>query len=182
MKSEQINSVQQWLPFERILENGIIKLKDSSYIKILKVTPINYSLKSDLEKEAILNSYKSFIKSCNFDIQILIQSKKEDLTKHIQNLNQNKFYHEIKEKYIQYINFLNQNKKSSNKNFYIIIKKTTSDPNNLETIVIQNLQEEFFKIKETLARCGNLVSEYTEEKQIRDILYSFLNSRIFLNE
>lgn len=182
MNIEQINSVQEWLPFDRILENGIIKLKDSSYIKILKINPINYNLKSELEKEAILNSYKSFIKSCNFNLQILIQSKKEDLTKHIQILNQNKFYHEIKEKYIEYINSLNRNKKSSNKNFYIIIKKTTSNLNDLETISIQSLQEEFFKIKEHLARCGNVVSEYTEEKQIRDILFSFLNSRLFLSE
>lgn len=181
MKKEKINSVQEWLPYEKILENGIIKLKDSSYIKILKINPINYNLKSELEKEAILNSYKTFIKSINLNIQILIQSKKEDLTKHIQILNQNNFYQEIKEKYIKYINFLNQNKKSSNKNFYIIIKKTTSNSNNLETITIQNLQEEFFKIKEGLARCGNIVSEYTNENQIRDVLYSFLNSRIFLN-
>ncbi len=77
MKFEQIYSVQDWLPFEKILENGIIKLKDSSYIKILKVKPINYNLKSELEKEAILNSYKNFIKSCNFNLQILIQSKKD---------------------------------------------------------------------------------------------------------
>ena len=39
-----------------------------------------------MEKEAILNSYKFFLKTCNFDIQILIQSKKEDLSKHIQNI------------------------------------------------------------------------------------------------
>ena len=181
MKIEQINSVQQWLPFDKILENGIIKLKDSSYIKILKINSINYNLKSELEKEAILNSYKSFIKSCNFNLQILIQSKKEDLTKHIQILNQNHFYHEIKEKYIEYINSLNRNKKSSNKNFYIIIK-TTSNSNNLENISIQSLQDEFFKIKEYLAKCGNIVSEYTEEEQIRDILFSFLNSRLFLSE
>ena len=103
MKFEQIHSVQEWLPFEKILDNGIIKMKDSSYVKILKINPINYNLKSELEKRAILNSYKSFIKSCNFNLQILIQSKKEDLTKHIENLNKNNFYQEIKEKYIEYI-------------------------------------------------------------------------------
>lgn len=182
MKSEQIYSVQEWLPFDEILDNGIIKLKDSSYIKIIKVKPINYSLKSELEKEAILNSYKTFIKSCNFDLQILIQSRKEDLTKHIEKLNKDNSYKEIKEKYIKYINELNQNKKSSNKNFYIIIKKTTSNTNNLQTVTIQNLQEEFYKIKELLARCGNVVSEFTEEKQIREILFSFFNSRLFLNK
>ena len=77
MKLNKINSIQKWLPFDKILDNGIIKLKNSTYVKILKVEPINYNLKSELEKEAILNSYKSFIKSCNFNLQILIQSKKD---------------------------------------------------------------------------------------------------------
>ena len=44
-----IHSIQKWLPFEKILENGIIKLKNNSYIMILKIKPINYNLKSNLE-------------------------------------------------------------------------------------------------------------------------------------
>ena len=83
MKNKQIKSVQEWLPFDYILNNGIIKLKNSTYIKIIEIIPINFNLKSELEKEAILNSYKIFLKTCNFDIQILIQSNKEDLSKHI---------------------------------------------------------------------------------------------------
>ena len=182
MKADKNQSVQKWLPYDKILDNGIIKLKNSSYVKILKVEPINYNLKSELEKEAILNSYKSFIKSCNFNLQILIQSKKEDLTKNIDLLNQNNLYPEIKEKYIEYINYLNQNQKSSNKNFFIIISQSAEDISNLESVTIQNLQENYFKVKELLARCGNIVSEYTKENQIRDVLFSFFNSKIFLNE
>ena len=87
MEEKQIFSVQNWLPIQTIFEKGIIKLKDNSYVKILKVIPINYNLKSELEKEAILNSYKIFLKTCNFDIQILIQSNKKDLSKHISNIN-----------------------------------------------------------------------------------------------
>src|SRR5574344_602841 len=83
MKKEKIYSVQSWLPFDEILDNGIIKLKDNSYVKIVKINPINFNLKSELEKEAVLNSYKIFLKTCNFDLQILIQSNKEDLSKHI---------------------------------------------------------------------------------------------------
>lgn len=73
MKEKEICSVQEWLPFQKILEKGIIKLKDNSYVKVIKIIPINYNLKSELEKEAILNSYKLFLKTCNFDIQILIR-------------------------------------------------------------------------------------------------------------
>lgn len=74
---KKLNTVQKWLPFEKVLENGIIKLKNNSYVKILKISPINFNLKSNLEKESILNSYKIFLKTCNFDIQILIQSSKD---------------------------------------------------------------------------------------------------------
>ena len=80
------NSVQQWIPFEKVLENGIIKMKNKEYVKILKVEPINFNLKTILEKESILNSYKIFLKTCNFDIQILIQSSRADLSKHFSNL------------------------------------------------------------------------------------------------
>jgi len=58
-------------------------MKNHSYLKIIEIKPINYNLKSDLEKQAILNSYKTFLKTCNFDIQIIVQSNKEDLSKNI---------------------------------------------------------------------------------------------------
>ena len=48
-------TVQEWIPIEKIYKNGIIKLKKNKFIKILKINPINYNLKSDLEKKAILN-------------------------------------------------------------------------------------------------------------------------------
>ena len=105
----KINSIQKWIPIEKILEKGIIKLKKNKYIKILKVNPINFNLKTQMEKESILNSYKIFLKTCNFDIQILIQSKKEDLTNHIEKIKinsqneNNKFINNYLNYYINYI-------------------------------------------------------------------------------
>ena len=63
LKNKQLKSIQDWFPIEEIFDNGIIKLKKNNYIKILKIIPINFNLKSNLEKEAILNSYKIFLKS-----------------------------------------------------------------------------------------------------------------------
>ncbi len=105
MEKQKNKSVQEWLPFQEILNNGIIKLKDNTYIKIIKIKPINFNLKSELEKEAILNSYKLFLKTCNFNFQILIQSNKEDLSKHIKTINENSiqeknYIQEISKKYI----------------------------------------------------------------------------------
>ena len=184
MQKKENISVQEWLPFEQILSNGIIKLKNDEYIKIIKINPINFNLKSELEKESILNSYKIFLKTCNFNFQILIQSNKEDLTKHILNI-QNKInsekniISEISKKYIEYIKKLNNNQKSSSKNFYIVIKsEKNNDLNNIESYIIQDLNDKYFKIKDCLSRCGNVVTDFTEKEEIKNILYSFFNKRI----
>lgn len=182
MKKKTIYSVQEWLPFLDILDNGIIKLKDFSYVKILKVYPINYNLKSNLEKEAILNSYKLFLKTCDFNIQILIQSNKEDLSKHISKIKEqiekeNDNIKEIANNYINYIQNINHEKKSSCKNFYILIKNPLENKkennDNLEKIIINNLNDKYFKIKECLSRCGNLITDCNDKEEIKLILTSF---------
>jgi len=188
MKNKEIKSVQEWLPFTQILDNGIIKMKDNSYIKIIKINPINFNLKSELEKESILNSYKIFLKTCNFNFQILIQSNREDLSKHNLNI-QNKLILEnekiqnISKKYIQYINKLNINNKSSSKNYYIIIKyiNQQQDNDSAEAYALEELNNQYFKIKECLSRCGNLVKDVSQKEDIKNIMFSFLNSRIYFN-
>lgn len=188
-KIKKQETVQSWIPLEEILDNGIIKTK-KGYVKILKVIPINYNLKSNLEKQAILNAYKIFLKTCNFDIQILIQSSKENLEKNILNIQENvqkkenKYLEKIAKNYIEYINEINSNKKSSSKNFYIIISKEISkeqEYNESFEIIKNDLKERFFKIKECLSRCGNSVFEITKKEQILKVLNSFLNTRKEMN-
>ena len=187
----KIYSVQDWLPYVDIYNNGIIKLKNNSYAKIISVSPINFNLKSNLEKEAILNSYKTFLKTCKFNLQILIQSNKEDLTSHISNIeninkNENDKIKKIKNNYINYIQEINKKRKSSSKNFYIILKELHENKKEKlneenEKYIIDKLNENYFKIKECLARCGNSVTEISKKEETEKILYSFLNSRKDLN-
>lgn len=180
----KINSIQKWIPIEKILEKGIIKLKKNKYIKILKVNPINFNLKTQMEKESILNSYKIFLKTCNFPIQILIQSKKENLDDHIlkiqKNIEKNKKIEDIGKEYIKYIKSINLSKKSSTKEFYIVInneKNNTKNNIEIEEIIKNELNEKYFKIKECLSRCGNSVQEISEKEETIKILFSFLNTR-----
>lgn len=189
MEKRKNKSVQEWLPIQRILEDGIIQLKDNTYIKIIKIKPINFNLKSELEKEAILNSYKLFLKTCNFNFQILIQSNKEDLSKHIQAVNQNsiqedKNIQEISKQYIQYIQNLNHDKKSSSKNFYIILKykNENREITEFEEYAIENINDKYFKIKDCLSRCGNIITNLNNKKEVLLILFSFLNTRIYFSQ
>ena len=170
------------------MPNGVIKTNEK-YIKILKIIPINFNLKSEIEKKAILNSYKLFLKTYNSDLQIIIQSKKEDLSKHISNIEfqmniENKKIKNISQNYIDYINELNKRKKSSTKNYYIIIKnnKNNNDIDNYENIASNELTEKYLKIKDTLSRCGNIVIDINEKNEVKNILFSFLNSQKFIFE
>ena len=183
MKQKNITT-QEWITVEKINENGTVKLKNGKIIKILKITPINFNLKSNLEKEAILNSYKIFLKTCNFDIQILIQSNKENLQNNISNIKNNlekenkKYLNEIAENYFEFIEKFNSIKNSSSKNFYIIISEEEKNQN--ENNIYQNLNEKYFKIKECLFRCGNIVQEINSKKEIKELFNVFFNSRIYL--
>ena len=187
MKKIKKITVQQWIPIEEINENGIIKINKNKYIKILKIVPINYNLKSDLEKKTILNSYKILLKTCNFNIKILIQSNKEDLNQNISNIKkniqkkENKYLKEISENYIKFIQTLNYSRNSATKDFYLIISNENLENFNSTEIIENDLKEKYFKIKECLSRCGNDVIELNNKDQIFNIFYSLLNTRKYLN-
>lgn len=91
----------------------------------------------------------------------------------------------LSKQYINFIQNINKQKKSSSKNFYILIK------NSKESIKIENLDyeeraigelnEKYFKIKECISRCGNVALEYEEIEEIKEILFSFFNTRMYMN-
>ena len=170
---------QKWLPFKTITKNGIIILKDETYIKIMRVFPINYNLKSELEKNAILNAYKIFLKTCDFEMQVLVQSSKEDLSEHLLNIEKESTKDEnikLKNFYSKYINFIkekNQKKQSSNKKFFILIKNASK---NISLENMQNiLNDNFYKIRECLSRSGNVVTECNNKDEIIQLLSYFFN-------
>ena len=180
IKNEKI-SVQEWLPIKESYNDGIIKLKNSNYIKIIKVSPINYDLKSDFEKKAILNSYKAFLKNCSFDIQIIIKSNKEDISKNIKELEKqreiekklnNYFVVKFYESYIKYIKEKNKEKLSSAKEFYIIFN-SKKFPENQEKNIYIDLKEKYVKIRDSLSRCGNNIYEIKNKEEIKNIIKLF---------
>ena len=168
-------SSQDWLPFRKVLENGII-VTEKSFIKIIKIYPINYDLKSNLEKEAILNSYKNFLKNCDFNFQILVQSIKENLSYHISQIKENNKSEtnpnivEFKEEYINFIHSLENDNKSSTKEFFIILKYKFENSQkdyhgNKEGFATNQLNEQYFKIKDSLSRCGNIVKDINTREE-----------------
>ena len=137
-----------------------------------------------------MNSYRILFKTCNFDFQVLIQSNKEDLSNHFSKIednlkNEEKNIQDISLKYIENIKKLNNEKKSSSKNYYIIINYLNKNENIEELEILNNAKEslnnKYFKIKDSLSRCGNIVDNISTAEELKSILFSFFNNRIYFN-
>ena len=72
------DSTQRYLPFGEIRDN-VMYMKDGSARIILAVQPVNFSLKSEQEQDAIIYSYQRFLNSLRFPVQILVRSLKVDI-------------------------------------------------------------------------------------------------------
>lgn len=167
-KEKTENSFQDWLKIKEIKTN-VIKLQNGQAVRILKVLPINFNLKSQLEQKAILNAYKIFLKNLSSEIQIIISNKKTDVSKHfyeiLKNTKENSPIYEMSQDYIALINSIISEKRTITKEFYIVIK------------VIENTENDVLKITEHLMNCGNLVEECSKT-EIMLLLQNFLNKRV----
>jgi hypothetical protein len=81
-KKEEIGSTQEALKFAEI-RDGIVVLKDGNLRQILLCSSINFSLKSEMEQTALIFAYQNFLNSLTFPVQILMQSKKLDLSNYL---------------------------------------------------------------------------------------------------
>lgn len=72
---QETGATQQFIEIESI-EDDTIKLKSGSLRKILLVSGINFSLKSEEEQGLILYAFQGFLNSLNFSVQFSIHSRK----------------------------------------------------------------------------------------------------------
>ena len=75
-------STQSFLEISQIREGTLI-LKNRSLRAILMVSSVNLALKSTEEQTAIINQFQLFLNSLDFTCQIVVQSRKANLTGYI---------------------------------------------------------------------------------------------------
>ncbi len=76
-------TTQQHLDIEDIKENLVI-LKNGSAAAVLKTTAVNFDLLSEIEQDAIIAAFSMLINSITFPIQIVIRSKKLDISGYLE--------------------------------------------------------------------------------------------------
>ena len=120
------NTTKELVELEDIRENVVI-LKNGSLRMLLRVSAINFDLKSEDEQKAIVLGFQNFLNSIDFPVQISIQSRKIDIKPYLEYLNQN--LDNIKNEllriqameYIEFITGLTELSNIMSKEFYLVV-------------------------------------------------------------
>ncbi len=76
---------QQFLEIDQIKE-GVVILRDKTLRGVLLVSSMNFALKSEEEQNAILYQFQNFLNSLDFSCQIVVQSRRLNITGYLDTL------------------------------------------------------------------------------------------------
>ena len=119
-------STQNFLEIDEIKE-GMLVLKTKQLRGILMVSSTNFALKSAEEQQAIIFQYQNFLNSLDFPLQIVVQSRRLNITGYLETLKtfeQNQQNELLKAQTADYRAFVEQLIKGSSimaKNFFVVV-------------------------------------------------------------
>ena len=149
-------ATQEFVPIKEV-RDGIVVLKDGSMRGIVLSSSVNFSLKSEDERNAIIMQFQDFLNSLDFVVQICVESRRLDIRPYIALLEER--YKEqvndlMKIQTREYIEFIKKFTESTNimtKSFFIVV---SYDPAMIN--VKGGVAGGFFKKKTALFRIKRL--------------------------
>lgn len=193
---QPIGSTQEILKFAEI-HDGIVIAKTGELRAILMVSSINFALKSEQEQNAIVYAYQNFLNSLNFPIQIVMQSKKLDLSKYLAGLKEtanrqtNELLHMQTIDYIDFVEKLINVANIMDKKFFVVVplmpppKMTSASLKPGAPTMPRITLEEFNAYKEELSQRVQVIasglssigmrSAQLNTQQVIELLYSIYN-------
>ncbi len=192
-------ATQDFVPIDDI-RDGLVILKDGGMRGILMASSINFSLKGDDERQAILLQFQDFLNSLDFSIQIIVQSRRLDIRPYIALLEE-RYKDQVNdlmkiqiEQYIQFIKSFTESTSIMTKNFFIVIpydaammssgssrlpfglggqKSTASKEEDFEERKNQ-LEQRMNVVEQGLVRCGVRVGKLGTD-EIVELFYKIFN-------
>ena len=80
-------ATQQFLEFDEIKE-GVVILKDKTLRGVMMISSINFALKSEEEQRSIISQFQSFLNTLDFSLEIVMQSRKLNISSYLDKLSQ----------------------------------------------------------------------------------------------
>lgn len=185
--SSSVKYSQDFIDVEDIA-SGLIIRKDGTVCKILEIVPLNYSEKTDAEKDMIADSFGYAFKQFPANGQIKIMDSKANLDSFINKLRQ-ALYKETDEMlrtrlddYIE--NTTKLQKYNSTKKRFFFIFSYEGDPQGKKstnfTEIYTEMSMQTALIANAFSSCGNIVINADDDDMYEaEILYSFFNPKSF---
>ena len=126
MPAQIINTTQDHLDIFDI-RDGFVVLKNSVVCAVLQTTAVNFDLLSEIEQDAIIAAFSMLLNSITFPIQIVIRSKKLDISKYIDKVQrvesklQDPLLKHQAEAYRKFVQEVIKTNEVLDKKFYVII-------------------------------------------------------------
>ncbi|MBU4116969.1 MAG: PrgI family protein, partial [Nanoarchaeota archaeon] len=115
--------LKKFIGVKEIKKNVIITLKNKK-VSVLKVRPINFSIKQTEEQEAIILSFQKFLNSLDFPTQIIMNTENLELKRYLSSLKsrlKGKTFLKLFKDYKQHLQNTISSNKIMNRVFYLII-------------------------------------------------------------
>lgn len=185
LNKDNFGSARSQIDIEEIKE-GLIKFKSNNYRMLLKTSSINFELKSEDERDALIDIYQSLLNSIGFSIQILIRTRELDMADYLNqidqkiNLEKKSIYKNQIKNHKNFVKSLVKDNKILSRQFYIIIPFNTSKKTDFN-LVKEQLDLRGQIVTKNLNRIG-IVSRQINSSEVIDLFYSFYSPSSYKNQ
>lgn len=162
------------------VEDGILTLSGERHRLVLETSSVNFELKSETERDALITTFESFLNSMGGDLQIIVRTRELDLDVYLDELSnradqeQNPTYKEQMRHYAGFINGLVSMNRILSRNFYIVL-----------SLEPDNGKQDFILIKEQLTLKADIVGKSLQRLgmhvrslnslEVLNLFYSYFN-------
>ena len=195
-------ATQEFVPIKEV-RDGIVMLKDGSIRGVVLASSLNFSLKSDDERNAIILQFQDFLNSLDFGVQISIQSRRLDIRPYIALL-EDRYKEQVNElmkiqtrEYIEFVKKFTETTNIMTKSFFVVVpydpalinikggigkgifgKKSASEESEAKQATFEEnrtqLEQRVSLVEQGLVRCGIRVIRLGTEEVI-ELFYKIFN-------
>jgi len=163
------NSVRDWLPIADIRPRTI-KKNDGSYVAVIRVNPLNMSLKSENEKKRVVTALHEVLNGIKVPLQIFTIGRPIDLDSYLRRLNEkateepNPTRKRLLREYSRHVASVAAGGETAERRFYLLL----SGEDDAHTVGAAQ------ELMTSLSGAG-LTSSLCEGQEIMELLFCFFN-------
>lgn len=160
------------------VRDGILLLPSDHYRAVLKVSSVNFELKSEDEQDILMDTFQSFLNSLSCPLQIVVRIRELDMDKYLEDFNsriegeKEKVYQKQIKNYTEFVQSLVVNNKILARHFYVVIP--FDDKNADFDMVKEQLNLHLDMVAKGLSRMG-MQSRQLSSLEVLDLFYSSYN-------